>query len=134
MSTRALCRSCCARADSCCATPARPRSRAASAWPDRSVRTEPMAPRSAAPGPAGAGNSAGQEVVHLAGNAAKVWVLVRGQGREASMSRYLIGRIAGLPNVELVTQAQVSGLEGRDGVLEAIRWRHRTAEEVRRPI
>jgi len=65
----------------------------------------------------GAGNSAGQAVVYLAAHAAKVWLLVRGQAWKTSMSRYLIDRIAGLPNVELVTQAEVSGLEGRDGVL-----------------
>src|SRR5258707_5670697 len=52
-----------------------------------------------------------------------------------SMSRYLVDRIAGLSNVELVTQAQVSGLEGGDGMLQAIRWRRgASAEEVRRPI
>ena len=34
------------------------------------------------------------------------------------MSRYLVDRIRGLPNVEVVTGATVSGLEGRDGVLE----------------
>ena len=51
------------------------------------------------------------------------------------MSRYLIDRIAGLSNVEVVTQAQVSGLEGHDGVLEAIRWRQGGAgADVRRPI
>ena len=83
----------------------------------------------------GAGNSAGQAVVYLAGQAAKVWLLVRGSELEASMSRYLVDRIAGLPNVEVVTQAQVTGLEGEDGMLEAVRWRHGASEEeVRRPI
>jgi thioredoxin reductase (NADPH) len=83
----------------------------------------------------GGGNSAGQAVVYLASKAAKVWLLVRGASLEASMSRYLIDRIAGLANVEVVTQAQVSGLEGHDGVLEAIRWRRGGADaNVRRPI
>jgi len=83
----------------------------------------------------GGGNSAGQAVVHLANKAAKVWLLVRGSGLAASMSRYLIDRIAGLSNVEVLTHAEVSGLEGRDGVLEAVRWRRGISrEEVRRPI
>jgi thioredoxin reductase (NADPH) len=88
----------------------------------------------------GGGNSAGQAVVYLAGKAAKVWLLVRGPGLEPSMSRYLIDRIAALPNVELVTQARVTGLEGRAGILEAVRWRQGTRDkdtspqEVRRPI
>jgi thioredoxin reductase (NADPH) len=72
----------------------------------------------------GAGNSAGQAAVYLASQVAKVWLLVRGPGLEASMSRYLIDRIAGLPNVEVLAQTVVSALEGQDGVLEAIRWRH----------
>src|SRR5947209_16586547 len=51
------------------------------------------------------------------------------------MSRYLVDRITGLSNVEVVTRAEVTGLEGSGGVLEAIRWRHRgSSEEVRRPI
>jgi thioredoxin reductase (NADPH) len=83
----------------------------------------------------GGGNSAGQAVVYLASRAAKVWLLVRGPGLETSMSRYLIDRIAGLSNVEVVTQVQVSGLEGGDGMLQAVRWRQGASEnEVRRPI
>jgi thioredoxin reductase (NADPH) len=83
----------------------------------------------------GGGNSAGQAAVYLAGQAAKIWLLVRGPDLEASMSRYLVERIAALPNVELVTQAQVSGLEGGAGTLDAIRWHQRTSgKEVRRPI
>jgi thioredoxin reductase (NADPH) len=83
----------------------------------------------------GAGNSAGQAVVYLASQVAKVWVLVRGASLEASMSRYLVDRIGGLHNVEVVLQAEVSGVEGDRGALEALRWRHGPArEEVRRPI
>src|SRR5580704_12532742 len=83
----------------------------------------------------GAGNSAGQAVVYLAGYAAKVWMLVRGADLGATMSRYLVDRIRGLANVEVVTGATVSGLEGRDGMLEALRWRvGPTGQEVRRAI
>ncbi len=83
----------------------------------------------------GGGNSAGQAVVYLAGQATKVWLLVRGSDLASSMSRYLVDRIAGLPNVEVVTQAQVSGFEGEDGMLDTVRWRHGASkEEVRRPI
>jgi thioredoxin reductase (NADPH) len=83
----------------------------------------------------GAGNSAGQAVAYLASRAAKVWVLVRGEDLSSSMSSYLVDRITSLPNVEVVTRAQVSGLEGADGMLEAVRWRRSgSAEEVRRPV
>jgi thioredoxin reductase (NADPH) len=83
----------------------------------------------------GGGNSAGQAVVYLASHASKVWLLLRGTDLGASMSRYLVDRIAGLPNVEVLTRSQVSGLEGRDGVLEAIRWRNgASGVEVQRPV
>jgi thioredoxin reductase (NADPH) len=83
----------------------------------------------------GAGNSAGQAAVYLASQGAKVWMLVRGDDLAATMSRYLVDRIRSLTNVELVTGATVSGLEGRDGILEAVRWRLRANDqEVLRPI
>ena len=83
----------------------------------------------------GGGNSAGQAAVYLASRVAKVWMLVRGPDLVSSMSRYLVDRIAALSNVELVTRAQVSGLEGSDGMLQAVCWRRETSgEEVRRPI
>jgi thioredoxin reductase (NADPH) len=83
----------------------------------------------------GAGNSAGQAVVYLASQGVKVWMLVRRSDLAATMSRYLVDRIRGLANVEVVTGATIRGLEGRDGVLEAVRWRTgATGEEVRRPI
>ncbi|SFV30034.1 FAD-dependent oxidoreductase [Hyphomicrobium facile] len=82
----------------------------------------------------GAGNSAGQAVVYLASRAAKVWLLARGGDISASMSQYLVDRIRGLANVEVQTQAEVTRLEGRDGVLDAIHWRTATGEDVRREI
>jgi thioredoxin reductase (NADPH) len=83
----------------------------------------------------GAGNSAGQAAVYLASQAAKVWMLVRRPSLAETMSRYLVERIESLPNVEVVTGAQVSGLEGRNGVMEAVRWRVDGAgQDVRRPV
>lgn len=82
----------------------------------------------------GAGNSAGQATVYLASQADRVWLLVRGPNLAASMSRYLIDRIEGLANVEVLTETQICGLEGSDGALEAVRWRNAAGEETRRPI
>jgi thioredoxin reductase (NADPH) len=83
----------------------------------------------------GAGNSAGQAAVYLASQAAKVWMLVRRPSLAETMSRYLVDRIESLPNVEVVTGAQVSGLEGRNGVMEAVRWRVDGAgQDVQRPV
>jgi thioredoxin reductase (NADPH) len=83
----------------------------------------------------GAGNSAGQAVVYIAGHASKVWLIARGSDIAQSMSRYLVDRVSGLSNVEVLTETEVSGLEGEDGMLEAIRWQRRgSREEVRRPV
>jgi thioredoxin reductase (NADPH) len=82
----------------------------------------------------GAGNSAGQATVYLSSRAAKVWLLARGGDISASMSQYLVDRIGGLSNVEVVTRAEITDLEGRDGILEAIHWRVGSGERVRRQI
>ena len=82
----------------------------------------------------GAGNSAGQAVVYLASQVAKVTLLVRGGDLKASMSRYLVDRINGLANVEVLTGTNVTALEGKNGMLEAIRWRNGSGDETRRAI
>ena len=83
----------------------------------------------------GAGNSAGQAVVYLSSQVAKVWLIVRGPSLDASMSRYLVDRIAARPNVEVLTETTVTALDGQAGILEAIRCRsQRSGKEVRRAI
>ncbi|MGB7097802.1 MAG: NAD(P)/FAD-dependent oxidoreductase, partial [Xanthobacteraceae bacterium] len=83
----------------------------------------------------GAGNSAGQATVYLASQAAKVWLVVRGADLETNMSRYLVDRISGLANVEVLTRTEIAALEGNDGILHAVRWRHTpSGEEMRRDI
>ena len=82
----------------------------------------------------GGGNSAGQAVVYLATVVSKVWLLLRGKDLAAKMSSYLVERIGGLENVEVVPQATISALEGANGFLEAVRWRNGDLTEVRRPI
>jgi thioredoxin reductase (NADPH) len=82
----------------------------------------------------GAGNSAGQATVYLASKAAKVWLLVRGHDLEARMSRYLVDRITGLRNVEVLTRTALTALEGSNGTLAAVRWRQGSGDEVRKPI
>ena len=82
----------------------------------------------------GAGNSAGQGVIYLASRVAKVWMLVRGKSLEATMSSYLVDRIAAQPNVEVLTETEIVGLDGSAGVLEAVRWRHApSGRETTRP-
>ncbi|WP_404286728.1 FAD-dependent oxidoreductase [Microvirga sp. RSM25] len=77
----------------------------------------------------GAGNSAGQAAVYLASQVKTVWLLVRGSGLEASMSRYLIERIEAQPNIKLLPETTVTALVGQGENLESIRWCNRQGEE-----
>jgi len=78
----------------------------------------------------GGGNSAGQAAVFLSGHARKVHMIIRGGGLGASMSRYLIERIEAAPNIELIFNAEVVGVEGsEDGSLERVRWKSRLGPE-----
>src|ERR1700756_4867215 len=58
----------------------------------------------------GGGNSAGQAAVYLSSQVAKVWLIVRGPGLAANMSRYLVDRITARPNVEILTETTVAAL------------------------
>ena len=60
----------------------------------------------------GGGNSAGQAVVFLAARVKWLHLVIRGRDLGASMSRYLVERIAALPNVTLHTDTEVVALEG----------------------
>ena len=79
----------------------------------------------------GGGNSAGQAAVFLSGHARKVTMVIRGGGLGASMSRYLIERIEATPNIELMFNAEIVALEGReDASLGRVRWKSRLSTEI----
>ncbi len=80
----------------------------------------------------GGGNSAGQAVVFLASKVKRLHLAVRGQSLEASMSRYLIDRIAELPNIELHTGTELVALEGDEVVgLTGAVFRERATGAIR---
>lgn len=81
----------------------------------------------------GGGNSAGQAVVYLSSTVSKLWLLLRGKELGSKMSSYLVNRIRGLENVEVVPEANITALEGKHGTLEAVCWRQNRTE-VRRPV
>ena len=68
----------------------------------------------------GAGNSAGQAAVYLAGVAKKVYLVARGDNLHKSMSSYLVSRVEQTPNIEILLQTEVSQLAG-DGNLAEVR-------------
>ena len=80
----------------------------------------------------GGGNSAGQAAVFLAPHVGKVWMLVRGPGLAASMSRYLVDRISATPNIEVCTRTEIVGLAGeRTSGVESVTWRGPSGRETR---
>jgi thioredoxin reductase (NADPH) len=82
----------------------------------------------------GAGNSAGQAAVYLAGQVEKVWLIVRGSSLAASMSKYLIERIEAQPNIEVALRTEVTGLHGGENLTD-VGWRNAdTGEETMRRI
>jgi thioredoxin reductase (NADPH) len=60
----------------------------------------------------GGGNSAGQAAVFLAPHIRRLTMVVRGEGLEASMSRYLIDRIRMLDNVDVLVHSELAELHG----------------------
>ena len=67
----------------------------------------------------GGANSAGQAALNLARYARKVVLIVRGSSLEATMSRYLIDKIASTPNIQVRCRSEVAACRG-NGHLEAI--------------
>jgi thioredoxin reductase (NADPH) len=88
----------------------------------------------------GGGNSAGQAAVFLAETSRHVHLLVRASGLADSMSRYLVRRIEGTPNITLHTRSEIVALEGAEGTLEGtlegrahlerVRWRDGATQAI----
>jgi thioredoxin reductase (NADPH) len=79
----------------------------------------------------GAGNSAGQAVVFLAPQVKRLTMIVRGEGLEASMSRYLIDRIRMLENVEVLVNSELAELHGEPmGYLHGATVRNRRTRSM----
>ena len=82
----------------------------------------------------GGGNSAGQAVVYLARLARHVTLVAR-RPLTATMSQYLVDRIEGLPNVDVVIGCEVGALHGTAGMLDEVTIRERaTGTLIRRPV
>jgi thioredoxin reductase (NADPH) len=62
----------------------------------------------------GGGNSAGQAAMYLADSGSRVTVVIRKPDLNASMSRYLVDRIAEHPRIDVRAGAHVVALEGGD--------------------
>jgi thioredoxin reductase (NADPH) len=79
----------------------------------------------------GGGNSAGQAAVFLSQHARHVYVAIRSESLEHSMSKYLIHRIEASPAITLLPHTEITGLFG-EGALEAIELTDNRTQESRR--
>jgi thioredoxin reductase (NADPH) len=79
----------------------------------------------------GGGNSAGQAAVFLAQHVRHLHLVVRSTDLDASMSRYLVDRIAATSNIELQVHTTVTELSGTSqGALENVTLRCRAPEDI----
>jgi len=79
----------------------------------------------------GGGNSAGQAAMHFAPLADKVTTVIRGDSLKSTLSQYLVDRIHAAPNIEVLTQTEVTALSG-DQLLQEITLRNRQTGEERK--
>jgi thioredoxin reductase (NADPH) len=67
----------------------------------------------------GGGNSAGQAAMHFSRVAVVVTMVVRGPSLKETLSQYLLDRISAAPNIKVLTNTEVTALEGEE-ILSAI--------------
>jgi thioredoxin reductase (NADPH) len=67
----------------------------------------------------GGGNSAGQAAMHFTRVARIVTIIVRGASLKSTLSQYLLDRIDSSPNIRVLTNSEVTAIEG-DEVLQQI--------------
>jgi thioredoxin reductase (NADPH) len=77
----------------------------------------------------GGGNSAGQAAVFLAGQARKVYLVVRGDNLYKDMSSYLARRIEGTPNIEVLLNTEVRRMSGNRALHEVEVVNYKTGEK-----
>jgi thioredoxin reductase (NADPH) len=76
----------------------------------------------------GGGNSAGQAAVFLAGQASRVYVVIRGEDLSKTMSRYLIDQIDRHPRVTVRSCTEIREVHGHDKLSEVVTEDKRTGE------
>ena len=81
----------------------------------------------------GAGNSAGQAAMNLAGAGAGVTMAVRGENLGRSMSAYLIDKIERHPLIGVRLRTEVTGLDSSEGRLAAVTLSDEAGKSERRP-
>jgi thioredoxin reductase (NADPH) len=75
----------------------------------------------------GGGNSAGQAALHFARFVRRVTMVVRGDSLKSTLSAYLCDRIAAAKNIEVLTNTEVTALNGKDS-LESVTLTNRVTK------
>jgi thioredoxin reductase (NADPH) len=78
----------------------------------------------------GGGNSAGQAALHLAKDARRTNLIVRGAALESSMSDYLVKRIVCCPRIRVHLNSEIDAIKG-DERLQGVQIRNRSTGEKR---
>jgi thioredoxin reductase (NADPH) len=79
----------------------------------------------------GGGNSAGQAAMHFSPVARTVTLVVRDRSLKETLSRYLLDRINSSPNIRVLTESEVTALEGDEVLRAIVITNHRTGEQGR---
>ncbi|MES2756223.1 MAG: FAD-dependent oxidoreductase [Pseudomonadota bacterium] len=79
----------------------------------------------------GGGNSAGQAAVFLATHAARVHMVIRGDGLADSMSNYLVDRIAATPNIVVHARTEITELQADEHGVARVHWVNRDSSAGR---
>lgn len=77
----------------------------------------------------GGGNSAGQAVVYLSGQASKVYLVIRGDDLYKNMSSYLAKRVEDTPNIEVLKNTEVRRMSGDGQLSSVVLFDNRTGKE-----
>lgn len=78
----------------------------------------------------GGGNSAGQAAMYFSQYASRVTIIIRGDSLKRTLSDYLVDRIRSAPNINVLSNTEVTALEG-NGALHAITLTDRLTGESR---
>jgi thioredoxin reductase (NADPH) len=76
----------------------------------------------------GGGNSAGQAAIFLAARVSRVYVMIRGDDLNKSMSRYLVDQINRHPRVRVLSCTEVREVHGDDALAAVVAEDKRTGE------
>jgi thioredoxin reductase (NADPH) len=76
----------------------------------------------------GGGNSAGQAAMHFAQAACHVTIVIRGASLKSTLSQYLVDRIYATPNIDVLTQTEITALDG-DNMLREVTLTNRASGE-----